>query len=136
MKTRPGKASASRRFAFSRKRGIMNIDELAQEIRSVSDENLVQKLADLLIEWKQDQSTVEDLKNKAERYIGNAWIEEDEDHRKIYQMWSSFRDKAISGIGAMTMNERLYFFGLSEQFDDRESEEDHLRIYKKLMAKP
>jgi hypothetical protein len=39
----------------------MNIDDLAKEMRSVSSEKVVQGLADLLMEWKQNHETVEDL---------------------------------------------------------------------------
>ena len=68
--------------------------------------------------------------------LGNTWIENNEDHLKIYQLWSSFRDEAISGIGGMTMNERLYWFGLFSRFDDCTNEETKLLVYRKLHAKP
>ena len=114
----------------------MNIDELAKKIRSVSGEKGVQRLADILIEWKSDNQTTEDLNDTIERYIGNSWFEKDEDHSKIYKMWSLFRDKAILGIGGMTMNERLYWFGLFDEFDACQNQESKLRIYNKLMASP
>ena len=56
----------------------MNIDELAKKIRSVSDEKEVQRLVDLLIEWKNDYQTTEDLNDTIERYIGNSCIAEAE----------------------------------------------------------
>jgi hypothetical protein len=51
-------------------------------------------------------------------------------------MWSLFRDEAISGIGGMTMNERLYAFSLSERFDACTDENSRLVIYKKLHTTP
>ena len=51
-------------------------------------------------------------------------------------MWSSFRDQAIAGIAGMTMNERLYWFGLFDEFDACPDQEAKLKIYKKLMASP
>ena len=114
----------------------MNIDELAKKIRSVSDEKQVQKLADLLVEWKGNHQTVEDLNVIIERYIANSWFEKNENHSDIYRMWSSFRDEAILGIGGMTMNERLYWFGLFDDFDACGDEQSRLGIYKKLMASP
>jgi hypothetical protein len=51
-------------------------------------------------------------------------------------MWSLFKEKTISQVGGMTMNERLYFFGLSDQFENCNSDECRLRIYTKLKAKP
>ena len=114
----------------------MNLDELVQRIREVSDEKVVQGLADLLVSWKHDQCTAEELRQNVERYIGNSWIEKDADHTKIYRMWSSFRDQAISGIGGMTMNERLYLFGLSGRYDACKDQEAKLGIYRKLHANP
>lgn len=115
---------------------MMNLDELAREIRSVSDEKVVQDLVDLLVSWKQDQSTAEELQDRVERYIGNSWIAKNEDHAEIYRMWSSFRDEAISAIGGMTMNERLECFGLFERFDACQSKDAKLSIYRKLHASP
>lgn len=113
----------------------MNLDELAQKIREVSDEEVVQRLADLLVAWKADQCTAEVLRESVERYIGNSWIEKDADHSEIYQMWSSFRDQAISGISGMTMNERLYWFGLVGRYDACLNQEAKLSIYRKLHAR-
>ena len=114
----------------------MNLDELSETISKVSSEKVVQDLSRFLVEWKDNEETAEELKDGIERYIGNTWIEKNEDHEKIYQMWSSFRDEAISGIGGMTMNERLYLFGLFERFDACANQEDTLLVYRKLHAKP
>lgn len=113
----------------------MTIDELAQNIRSVSKEYQVQRLADLLYEWKINDQTVEELSGTIERYVGHSWFADKDDHNRIYELWSTFRDNAISGIGGMTMNERLYWFGLIDDFDACQNEKSKLRIYKKLMAK-
>ena len=113
----------------------MNLDELSEEIRKVSSEKVVQDLSMFLLEWKDNDETAEELKEGIERYIGNTWIEKNEDHSKIYRLWSTFREEAISGVGGMTMNERLYWFGLIDDFDACQNEKSKLRIYKKLMAK-
>ncbi len=49
-------------------------------------------------------------------------------------MWSDFRDSAINGIGGMTINERLYWFGLFDQFDKSVTQSEKENIYSKLMA--
>ena len=95
----------------------MKLDELAQKISKVSFERVVQDLSRFLIEWKSNDETVEELKAWVERYLGNTWIEIDEEHEKIYQMWSEFRDEAISGIGGRSMIGRLYWFDLIERYD-------------------
>ncbi len=112
----------------------MNIDELANEIRSVSNEKTVLKIIDSLLQWKQNDDTVEDLYYVVERNFGYSWIEKDEDHNSIYNLWSTFKDEAISGIQGMTMNERLYMFCLFDEFDKCKNKQEKLRIYTKLMG--
>lgn len=114
----------------------MNLDELSKNIRAISRESVVQKLADILIEWKSNEKTAEDLHNTIERYIGNTWIEKEEDHNKIYKLWEQFLNQEIKGIGGMTMNERLYSFSLFKRFDAAKNEEEIKTIYKKLHATP
>ncbi|MGD8478274.1 MAG: hypothetical protein PVI98_14080 [Burkholderiales bacterium] len=113
----------------------MNLDELSEEISKVSSEKVVQDLSRFLVEWKDNEETAESLKEGIERYLGNIWIEKNEDHSRIYRLWSSFRDEAISGIGGMTMNERLYWFGLFDRFNAAKNEEERSLLYKKLHAR-
>ena len=47
----------------------MNLDELANAIRSVSEEKDVQRLADHLMEWKQNKETAEELNHSIERNL-------------------------------------------------------------------
>jgi hypothetical protein len=100
----------------------------------VSEEGVVQKLADFIQEWKTDEKNAIDLKNLIERYIGNVWIDKQTDFEEIYGMWSDFKNFAIDGIGGMTMNERLYWFGLFDLFE-KASDDKQQKIYAKLMAK-
>jgi uncharacterized membrane-anchored protein YjiN (DUF445 family) len=53
----------------------MNLDELAYEICKVSSEKVVQDLSKFLVNWKNNDETVEVLKDVIERYLGNTWIE-------------------------------------------------------------
>lgn len=112
----------------------MNLDELVKNIQKVSDEEIVQDLANYLINWKNNNSTTENLKYGVEKFISNIWVEKTEEHNKIYKMWSTFRDDAIQKINGMTMNERLYIFGLIEKFDLYKDQEEQDIIYKKLAA--
>lgn len=114
----------------------MTLDELVRHIFEVSSEAVVQRLGQLLLDWKTDSSTAEQLRDKVERYIGNSWIERDQDHARVYTLWSEFRDGAIAAIGGMTMNERLYYFSLFECFDASQNEKEKLTVYAKLHAVP
>ena len=113
----------------------MNLDELVENIRKVSKENVAQKLANHITVWKTEEKNAVDLKESVERFFGNTWIEQREDFDKVYGMWTKFRNTAIDGIGGMTMNERLYWFGLFDLFDNAKNEDEKEKYYVKLMAK-
>ncbi|MBC8770648.1 hypothetical protein H4O18_21875 [Arenibacter sp. BSSL-BM3] len=113
----------------------MNIDELTNKIRKVSSKQNVQDLAELIQQWKTDEKNAIELKENVERYLGNSWIDKKADFEKVYGMWSDFRDSAINGIGGMTMNERLYLFGLFDLYDKAPNNAEQEKFYAKLMAK-
>ena len=113
----------------------MNLDELTKNIRKVSKEEIVKKLADNIQEWKKDERNAVELRDNVERFIGNTWIEKQTDFDKIYGMWTEFRNSAIDEIGGMTMNERLYWFGLFDLFENAKDNVEQDKYYQKLMAK-
>lgn len=112
------------------------IDTLTEEIRKISSDPVALKLVELFESWKTDDSTVEELESDIERYIGNSWITSEEEHKDIYSLWSKFKENEISHIAGMTMNERLFTFGLFDRFEKINSEAERLNIYTKLHAKP
>jgi hypothetical protein len=114
----------------------MTLDELAKSIAGVSPEKLLQDLARYIEEWKSDDRNAEALETMVERFFGSVWITSEEDHLKAYRIWASFRDDAIRGIGGMTMNERLYAFGLFDRYDSCKTEMARRVIYGKVHAKP
>jgi hypothetical protein len=113
----------------------MNLDQLATEIELASPDSNGRGLAAALRSWKADSADVNTLAVLGERYIGHTWFETDLTHDAIYKLWSSFRAAAISNIGGMTMNERLYSFSLSERFDAAGPIEREV-LYGKLLARP
>jgi len=114
----------------------MTLDELASAVASTSSDPVVQRLASLLVSWKVDNTSVQALRIKIERYIGNTWIERAEVHEIVYALWSAFVSRAINSIGGMTMNERMFAFGLTSEFDSASTDEQRERVYAKLHAKP
>ncbi|MSO92858.1 MAG: hypothetical protein EXQ86_05590 [Rhodospirillales bacterium] len=109
---------------------------MAIAISGLDRDEAVQGLSSALTEWKADDTTVEALKGRIERYLGHAGIERQDTRQKVHELWSDFVDRNIDSIGGMTMNERLWSFGLFERFDLAASEEQKALLYKKLMARP
>lgn len=114
----------------------MDLDELAQRISAASHDPVVQRLVTILREWKHDETTVVELRESVERYLGNSWIESTNEHEDVYAQWSKFREETINLIDGMTMNERLSSFGLFRLFDACETDDDRARLYSKLLASP
>jgi hypothetical protein len=112
----------------------MNLDELTINIRKISKEDSIQKLVSNLKSWKTDERNVIELRENIERLLGNTWIEKRTDFDKIYGIWNEFKNSAIDGIGGMTMNERLYWFGIIDLFDNAKNDSERKKIYEKLMA--
>ncbi len=113
----------------------MNYDELISEIQilSAADDG-VQSLINLLINWKIEETDVNQLVDLVESFFGNSSISSTEIHNSVYKLWSDYKTESIASINVMTMNERLYHFGLFDQFDSCNSEIERRVIYKKLSA--
>jgi hypothetical protein len=110
----------------------MNLDELEEKIRAISSDPEIRGVANQLTAWKDNLATVHDLALAMERYIGNIWISSSQDHDRVYALWSAFRQESIEAIRGMTMNERLFSFGLLERFDALQSDSDRQALYAKL----
>lgn len=114
----------------------MDLDALVAAISRTSSNPVVLKLVVLLSTWKDDERNAEELEVTVERFIGNTWIDSEIEHKKVYGLWSHFRDEAIHGIEGKTMNERLYLFGLLHRWGSAQTEEERKTIYAKLLANP
>ena len=57
-------------------RNITALDELASTVANTSHDPVVQRRSSFLVQWKGDDTTVQDLRIDIERYIGNSWIEQ------------------------------------------------------------
>jgi hypothetical protein len=114
----------------------MKLSELADQLLGTSQDPAVKGLAWMMRQWRSSDATVEDLRKSVERYIGHTWIASDAEHERVYGLWSKFHDEAVQPIAGMTMNERLYHFDLYAEYDACRTDEERLRIYKKLLASP
>ena len=112
----------------------MSLDQLILNIKRISSEKEVLGLANYIQEWKANEMNAVELRSSVEKYLGNSWLENNFDYLNIYSVWSEFRDVAIDGIGGMTMNERLYHFGLLEAYEKLTTEKEKEKFFTKLMA--
>ena len=112
----------------------MNLDDFISELRKWEHDAVVAGLALLLSEWQADLADANDLARQVERYFRNTRIEDDQMYRDVYQKWNDFKNSAIDNIGSQTINERLYWFGLLDRFDNASEPEIRCKLYAKLLA--
>lgn len=112
----------------------MNLDDYIAEISRHRQDPACAVLASMLELWKHDSSDVRALVNCVERYFGNSWIESDEVHGQLYAKWEGFKTAVVDPLGGKTMNERLYWFGLSRRHSECRSDQERELLYAKLGA--
>ena len=110
----------------------MNIDDL---VNSIPEPGLRAQLAQWVEAWKSDDSDSRALSGLIERWGGHVWFEDGQAQKEFSENLERFKKQAIDGIGGMTLNERLYWFGLFDLWDDAD-DESRARIRRKLGAKP
>jgi len=103
----------------------MNLDELAN---SVPESELREKLLHWVGEWKKDDQDVEALAYLIGKWHGNVWFQDTDVSNKFHSDFQAFKSAAIDNIGGLTLNERLYWFGLFEAWENgNESTQQRLR---------
>jgi hypothetical protein len=103
----------------------MNIDEL---VKSIPDAKLRDELAQWVQQWKKDDQDVEWLSRMLSKWHGNVWFNNDKASIDFLNHLNLFKRTAIEGLGGLSLNERLYFFGLFEHWEKaNEIEQNKLR---------
>ena len=108
----------------------MNLDEL---VTSVPEAKLKVELLQWVAEWKKDSSDVNRLYELAAKWHGNTWFADSQAQNQFWANLQIFKQQAINGLGGMTVNERLYWFGLFDEWDSL-SEAEQERVRTKLHA--
>jgi hypothetical protein len=110
----------------------MNLDELVQSI-PYSESNLRNQLFHWIDSWKRNDESIEELCCLIEKWHGNVWFKDDDISIKFHQNWIQFKTSVIYNIGGMTVNERLFHFGLFEIWDSADEKKQSI-IRSKLRA--
>lgn len=108
----------------------MNIDEL---VSSIEETELRENLGHWVCEWKKDESDINKLYELVAKWHGNVWFKDQAKQNEFWSNLQSFKESAVNGIGGMTVNERLYWFGLFKEWDSS-NESNQQRIRSKLHA--
>ncbi|PCJ30312.1 MAG: hypothetical protein COA99_18255 [Moraxellaceae bacterium] len=110
----------------------MNLDELVQSIADEEPESFV-SLRKWINSWKDSGESIDDLNILVSKWHGNVWFKSKSISDEFNEQWTKFKTIAIDGIGGLTLNERLYWFGMFDSWDNAD-EHDKLRIRIKLKA--
>jgi len=62
-----------------------------------------------------------------EKLIADPWMEDQAVFERTYSAWKDFRDSYAREIGAMTVNERLCYLGLMQDFEESVGRPDSMR---------
>ena len=108
----------------------MNLDEL---VTSILETKLRDNLIRCVNDWKADDQDVDHLAFMINKWHGNTWFQKTDASDTFHSNFQKFKVTAIEGIGGLTVNERLYWFGLFDIWD-KSNEQDQQRIRAKIKA--
>ena len=94
----------------------MNLDDLCN---SISEKELRTNITHWVTEWKQNDKSVHDLSDMIDKWHGNVWFKDENASNDFLNNFQEFKRFAIDNIGGLTVNERLYLFGLFDAWDNQ-----------------
>ena len=94
----------------------MNLDELVQSIPD-DESTLRTDLAHWVEEWKQGTDSIDKLSYMIGKWHSNVWFKDTEASNAFGERFRRFRIESIEKIDSMTVNEKLFSFGLFPQWD-------------------
>ena len=114
----PRAFTAERQYRLANEMTLPEFRTALVQIRPPTAEDA--KLLDLLVgrleAWAADSATAETLLADLNRILGNVWFSTTEIHTAVFDALEAFA-KQVHGIEGMTVNERLFTFGLFDAWD-------------------
>jgi hypothetical protein len=110
----------------------MTIDDLPSLV-PIAHADLQADLSHWISEWKRSMDDIERLRFLVDKWLGNVWINDESGFKALMHAWQHFKSESIDRVGALTVNERLFVFGLLEQWDSS-GPEAHQSLMKKVLA--
>lgn len=99
----------------------MTLDDLVNSIPE-SEGNLRKDLAHWVDDWKKSGDSLEQLCSLIEKWHAGVWFSDANASNAFYRNWTQLKAEEIECIGGMTMNERLFVFGLLDLWDNSNAE--------------
>lgn len=93
---------------------------LGAKVQSPQDRDLIERQITLLEEIRASVGVFGAMGHKItafEKLISDPWMEDQIAFDRLYASWVEFRDSFAREIGGMTVNERLCYLGLMDEFD-------------------
>lgn len=118
----PLRSARGHRFATPPTIAAMTLDEFVgklgklRETVAPADAELIDKLDGLAKDWLANERTVRELIADLDRLLGHIWLSEDETHAQVPETIRALAVE-VAALGGMTVNERLYTFGLFDRWD-------------------
>jgi hypothetical protein len=82
--------------------------------------------------WRYDESPPSELMHRLDRLFEMVAFSNDDHQSNVHTLLTAFRD-TVTGLGGMTMNERLWCFDLMDDWDAA-SDDGRVAIRRKLEA--
>ena len=94
--------------------------ESSKKVSSSTDRDLVLRQIALLREIKDSLAAYGTIRHKLstfEKLISDPWMQDRITYSKLYTAWAEFKESYKLEICGMTVNERLCYMGLMNEFD-------------------
>ena len=116
---------------------VNSLPDMISHLSMKEDDRSVAGLCAMLSLWIEDDDDVLMLRENIEHYIEGTWPGQQDGRAFVEPLWIEFCESQIKLIQGMTMNERLFAFGLLDRFDRSQSDEKAvLTVYSKVLATP